>query len=163
MQTIDQRFSVTPKIVKQMATTFTLASATATAITGMKLYLHPGEANAGLTYRFTMAGTKTGTNAAHTIIVDINGTTIMTQTADAASAVDWMSQITLVFTGGATQRCMGLLISDTEDPDVQYDAGTVNTQGGATITLKATSHGSDSLTVNFGIIESWNYEPMATS
>lgn len=163
MQTIDDRFFVTPKIVKQTATTTTIASTTATAITGMTINLHPGEASAGLTYRFTIAGTATGTNAAKTILLVINGTTVQTLTADAATAVDWMAQLTLVFTGGATQRCFGYHLQDTEDPDVQYDTGAVNTQGGAVIQLQATSHGSDSLTINMGIIEMWNYEPMATT
>jgi hypothetical protein len=163
MQTIDQRFFVTPKIIKQTATTTTIATGTATNITGMRIVLHPGQAGDGLTFRFTLAGTQTGTNAAHTILLVINGTTVQTLTADAATAVDWTAEFVLVFTGGATQRCIGKHFQDTEDPDVQYDTGAVNTQGGATIQLQATSHASDSLTVDLGIIEMWDASPMATS
>lgn len=163
MQTLDARFKVVKGIANQSCTTTTIASATATLIKGSTVNLLPGEAGSGLAFRYKLAGTKTGTNAAHTVALYLGSTAVCTSTADDTSAVDWVAEFTIIFTSSATQRVMATMLSDTADPDVQYDTGTTNCSAGIAMTLKATSHASDSLTIDMITVEKWNYEPMSTA
>ncbi len=163
MQSLDARYKVTPSIVQQTCTQTTIASATATAVTGSKVTIQPREAGDGLTFRFRCSGTKTGTNAAHVISLYINSTAVCALTADDATAVDWVAEFTLVFVNVAAQKVMGTISSDTTDCGADYAAGTVDCSAGATIQLYGTSHASDSLTIELVTVERWDFSPMATS
>jgi len=163
MQTMDARFKVTPSIVNMTATTTTIASATASLIKGTTINLQPREAGDGLTFRYKLGGTQTGTNAAHVIALYIGSTAVSTLTADAATAVDWTAEFTITFVNHTAQKVVAWHLQDTEDPDVSYDAGTVDCSGGATMCLKGTSHGSDTLTIELVTVERWDFSPTSTS
>jgi hypothetical protein len=163
MQSLDARFKVTPGIVNQTATTTTIASATATVITGTKVYINPREAGNGLTFRYKLSGTQTGTNAAHVITLYLGSTAVCALTADAATAVDWFAEFTIVFVSHKVQKVMGWHLQDTEDAEVNYAAGTVDCSGGITMAVYGTSHASDSLACELVTVEKWQYSPMTTA
>lgn len=163
MQYLDARFKVVSGVVRQSATQTSISSATATHVKGTTVNLHPGEAGDGLTFRYTLAGTKTGTNAAHTVALYIGSTAVCTSTADDTSAVDWQAEFVVMFVNKAAQKVTARMLSDTADPDVQYDAGTVNCSAGISMDLRATSHASDTLTIEMVTVEKWTFEPTATT
>lgn len=150
----DQRFRAEPTVVGGNYTTDTTSSTTAKTVTGSTVNFLPGQVQPGLWLRYKCSGTKTATNAAHTLKLYINNTLVQTLTADDATAVDWVAEFNLVFTGPATQRCYGTMLSDTADPEVEYDTGTVNTTSETKVYLVATAgNASDTVTVNMLSIE----------
>ena len=163
MQTLDARFKATVGLVNQTATATTIASATASLIKGTTVYINPREAGQGLTFRYKLSGTQTGTNAAHVIALYLGSTAVCTLTADAATAVDWFAEFTIVFVSHAVQKVMGWHIQDTEDAEVNYAAGTTDCSGGITMAVYGTSHGSDSLVCELVTVEKWNYGEMSTA
>lgn len=153
---MDALFYEVPKVVAASSTTLTDATVAGTAIPASIINLLPGEAGEGLTFRFTLAGTKTGTNAAHIIYTYLGSTAIQTLTADDTTAVEWMATIVVRFSSGAAQKVMGMLSKDTADPDVSYDAGTTSAIGGNTLKLVlAAGHTSDSVTCELITVERW--------
>jgi hypothetical protein len=161
--TLDAKFKHTSAVVQQTATTTTIASGTATVIKGTKVYINPREAGDGLTFRYKLAGTQTGTNAAHVITLYLGSTAVCALTADAATAVDWVAEFTIIFVNTKAQKVMGWHLQDTEDAEVNYAAGTVDCSGGITMAVYGTSHSSDSLACEMVTVEKWVYSPMATA
>ena len=163
MNNLNERFKVTPSIVNMTGTATTIATATATLIAGTSINIKPREAGSGMAFRFKLAGTKTGTNAAHTVVLYLGSTAVNTLTADAATAVDWMAEFTIIFTNFTAQQTMGMLLVDSEDPEVNYAAGTVDCSGGVNMYLMATSHASDSLVIQMATVERLDFYPMSTT
>lgn len=163
MQYLDARFKVVPGMVKMSATTTTIASATATHIKGTTIDIPSGLAGDGLAVRYRVAGTKTGTNAAHVIACYVDGTAVLTLTQSAATAVDWMAEITVFWVNKAVERSYGLLIGHGLGLVTDYATGSVNCSAGVSVDLRGTSHASDSLTIDMVSVESWIYEPTATT
>lgn len=161
MNTLDARFKVTPSIANQSAKQTTPTTAVLTEVVGSKVYVHPRQAGDGLTFRWRLAGTKTGTTAAHTVALYINGTAVLTLTADDNTAVDWVADITVIFVNISAQKAMGTLLSDTADPDVDYAAGTVDCSSGATLSIKTNTTSTDTVTHEMVTVEKWEFSPMA--
>lgn len=156
-QETDQRFRAEPTVVSGSYATTSTTSTTATTVTGSTVTYRPGEVNPGMLLRYKGAGTVTvgGSAAAHTLILDINGTTVQTLTADDNSEVDWCFEFNLLFTGPKTQRCWGVLLKDTADPEVEYDAAAVST-GDVEVKVKlvvTAGDSGDTITVNMFTIE----------
>lgn len=151
-----------PCIVKQSNKQTSMSSATTKDIyiddDGNTIFTIPnGYFGPGATFRATMGGTKSGTNAAFTIATILNGTTVGTATSDDATAVDWTATIILSAKTFAVQHCISKLFSDTADPDVQYDAGAVSCAN-ADVTLKFQLGGNsgDTVTVEYFLLEYWS-------
>jgi hypothetical protein len=116
----------------------------------------PARAPAGLTYRFKLGGTKTGTDAAHTAILVLNGTTVMTLTSDDSSAGDWFAEFTIRFADSNNQKIMGEMHSKSDDYDVDYAATTINCTIGATLEAKiGNGHTSDITYCEMLTVEKW--------
>lgn len=127
---------------------------TAADVYGSQVYLLPGECEDGLVLRWTVAGTLTGGNAAFTLKLYLDSTLLQTMTSDAATAGDWFAMVTMYCAGGAVEKIGSTLLLDTEDPDVQFDAGTTSLQNGGTLKLVITSGNSgDTVTSDMCFVE----------
>lgn len=155
---INNRFTNAVHVVNASCTQRSNATTTSAEVYGSRVALNPGEAQDGLTFRWTLAGTKTGTNAAHTIELysTLSGTPLMTLTADDATAVDWTGGFILRCYGGAVQKVMGTMPSNTTDFECDYAAGTAALKDGAELWVGVTSgHTSDTVTTEMCITEAW--------
>ena len=129
------------------------AAAGTSTVTGSSIAI-PRRPGPPRTYRITMAGTKTGANAAFKVHVKLGGTQILSLTSDDGSAVDWMAIIVVMFKDATNQRVSGQLLLDTADPEVDYAAGTVDCTAGATMLCQIESqHESDTVTCEMVTIE----------
>ena len=155
MPNINERFSATPEIVAGSNTTYSEATVATEACTDSRVNV-PAKPQAGLTYRYKLAGTKTGTNVAHTVLLVLNGATVMTLTADATSEVDWFAEFTIRFADSKNQKIMCEMHQDSEDYDVDYAAGTEDCTAGGTLEVKITNgHTSDITTCEMLTCEKW--------
>lgn len=129
---------------------------TAATVTGSSVTLLENGVIDGMTFRWKVTGTLTGGNAAFTLKLYWNSTTLLTLTSDAATAVDWVAEIVMRLYGGAVQKICGFMLNDSEDPDVDYAAGTTDLRGGGTLKLVITSGNSgDTVTTEMVTVESW--------
>lgn len=152
---IDERFGVTPEIVAGSNTQYSEALVATEACPASRVNI-PAKPPAGLTYRYKLAGTKSGENAAHTVLLCLNGATVMTLTADDATEVDWFAEFTIRFTDPKNQKIMGEMHVDTADFDVDYAAGTEDCTAGGVLEFKITNgHTSDITTCEMLTCEKW--------
>ena len=116
----------------------------------------PAKPDSGLTYRIRMTGTKTGANATMTVSLLLGATEVITLTADAVTASDWVAEFMLRIKDATNQKVSGFYLQDTEDPDVNYADGTVNLGAGAALIPRITSsHGSDVVYCEACTVEAW--------
>lgn len=156
IDSVNNRFNPVVQVLNASSTQRSNQTTTAALVYGSDYVLHPGEAQDGLTFRWTIAGTKTATNAAHTVTLVIDGSTVFTLTADDATAVDWVATIILRCSGGAVQKIAGFMSSNTTDCEADYAAGTSALSAGATIGAYITAgNSSDTVTSEFCILEAW--------
>jgi hypothetical protein len=154
---INNRFQNAVHVVNASCTQLTVDDAAAAEIYGSKVTLLPGEAADGLTFRWSLAGTKTGTNEAHVVnlMSSLSDTPLLTLTADDTSAVDWTATIIMRIYGGALQKIMGFMSGNTTDCECDYAAGTASLKDGAKLFLTLDGHTSDSVTAEMCVVESW--------
>jgi hypothetical protein len=152
---MDALFYEVPKVVNASGTSVTNTGATPLLVPASQVYLLPGEAGEGLTFRFRLAGSKTGTNAVWTLTLVLSGTAIFTLACDGTAAVDWVADLTCRFNNGASQRTMGTIQQLTEDSSAGYEAGTVNVTGGGVLGVYLTTHSSDVITIDLITVERW--------
>lgn len=149
-----------PTIIRQTNKQTSMASATTKDVyiddDGNTIFTIPvGYFGPGATFRATMGGTKSGTNAAFTLATILNGDTISTATADDTSAVDWTATVILSAKTFAVQNCISKLFLDTADPDVQYDAGATNCAKESTLKFQLGGNSGDTVTVEYFLLEYW--------
>jgi hypothetical protein len=162
MQSLDDRFKITKAIVSQSATTTdTGVSSTEKVVIGSRVYLQPGEAGNGKTFKWTLGGTKTGTAGNPTVKLYANGTAIATATLAQKNAVDWFCGLTCACTTPTGQKCISFMSQQGEETAAAYDAGTADLSRGGTLYLQIGSgHGSDSIQAEVCIVEMWDYGDM---
>ena len=148
-----ERF-ITPMSIARIGTVSTPAAASATVKVAASEVLVPAKPPENLTYRFKLAGTKTGANAAFTMTLVLGTTTLMTLTDDDGSAVDWAAEFVIIFKNSAVQKVFGTLLLNTADPEVDYAAGAVNCGNGLPLFVNVISgHGSDTVTCEMVTVE----------
>ena len=154
MEAINNRFMNAVHVVKTSGTQAETLSTTAKAVAGSTVTLETQEAADGMCFEWMIAGTKSSTNGAFTVTLVGNGTTLLTLTADAVTASDWVANITLRFTNPKVQKLIGSLVLDTEDPEVNYAAGTTNFSGGGSILAYVTcADGRDTVDAEMCIVK----------
>jgi len=152
---LNERFGCIPEIVAGSNTQYSEATVATEACPKSRVNV-PNKPPSGLTYRYKLGGTKSGANVAHTVLLVLGGTTVMTLTADDATAVDWVAEFTIRFTDPKNQKVMGHMISNTTDGESDYAAGTVNCTAGAVLEVKITNgHTSDTTTLEMLTCEKW--------
>ena len=150
-----------PMIIGQYAIIQTHAGATSTAITDVtgcgivvpKDYFVPGS-----TFRYTVYGSRTGTNGAITLTVAINGTAAVALAIPTDTGVEFYSQFIVHETGDfAHQNNSAIcLTSATVLAAMDYNASTVNVSQTSTIKLRQTvAVSGDALLINYILIEYW--------
>ena len=147
------RYSTLSEVVNKSGTATASALAAVTTVDGSKAVLKAGEAAAGTIFRWSLGGTKTGTNGTHTVDLAVNGTSVMTLTSDDTSAVDWSASIILYIQGKATQKILGVMLLDTADNDVNYVDGTADMSSGCVLTVTHTTTSGDTATIDFCFVE----------
>ena len=149
-----ERFGVTPEIVSQSGTQ-TSTTSTDADVVGSKVNVDNKPA-AGTCYRFTLAGTNTGGNAAHTVDIHFGSTNLITLTADAVTAVDWMATIVVMILDSKNQRIMGHMQGNALDCENDYAAATADMSAGGTLKAVINSgHASDTVTCEMCVVEKW--------
>ena len=153
---LGERFGVTPEIVAGSNTTYTETSNDTVENCLASRVTVPGRPPAGLTYRYKLAGTKTGANDNHTVLLVLNGTTLMTLTADDGTAVDWVAEFTVRFTDSQTQKIMGYMVANTCDGEVDYATGAVDCTAETVLEVRITNtDASDTTTCEMLTCEKW--------
>jgi len=154
---LNERFKVVPEILQQSVEQTNDANSGTTCV-GSKFSVESKPAP-GTAFRITLAGTNTGGNAAHTLILYIGASAAMTLTADAVTAVDYTAQFTVIFQNPKVQKIMGVMQGNALDCENDYAAGAVDCSAGAEIKVVLTSgHGSDTATCEMVIVEKWVQE-----
>jgi hypothetical protein len=154
---LDERFKSVPAIVSQSCTQ-TSTENTAADVTGSKVGVDVKPV-AGLAYRIRMAGNSGGGNAAHTVLLILGSTTLMTLTQDAAAAADYVAQFDVLFKNAKAQRVMGKMDSDTQDCECDYAAGTVDCTSAKDLKVQIKSgHASDTVTCELVTVEKWQLD-----
>jgi len=152
-----QQFKNLPEIVCQSCTQTSTTNSEKTVV-GSKVNIDNKPA-AGTAYRITLAGTNSGGNAAHTAKLLIGSTAVMTLTADAVTAVDWMATFVVVFKDAKAQRVMGNMQGNALDCENDYAAGSVDCTAGAEMKVQINSgHESDTVTCEVCVVEKWQQE-----
>ena len=155
MPQLDERFKETISVVAAGCAQVSTANAAAD-VPESKVAI-PMKPAPGLTYRIKAAGTKTGANNAMVVYLKIGATQVLTLTADDATAVDWVAEIVVRFTAYNAQKIMGILLTNTADPETDYAAGTVDCSAGADMVLQvASANASDTVTCEMVTVEKWS-------
>ena len=150
-----------PMIIGQYAIIQTLAGATttdATEVTGGRIVVPKDYFVPGSTFRYTVYGSRTGTNGAITLTMDINGTTAVALAIPTDTGVEFYSQFIVHETGDfAHQNNSAIcLTSATVLAAMEYNASTVNVSQTSTLTLRQTvAVSGDALLINYILIEYW--------
>ena len=153
---LGERFGVTPEIVAGSNTTYTEESNDTVENCLDSRVTVPGRPPAGLTYRYKLAGTAGGGNDSHTVLLVLNGTTIMTLTADAVTAADWVAEFTVRFTDSQTQKIMGYMVQDSFDGEVDFATGAVDCTAETVLEVRITNTDArDSTTCEMLTCEKW--------
>ena len=131
----------------------TEADNTAKDVSGSSVNV-PNKPGPPLTYRYKLAGTNTGTNGSIQVLLVLGATTLMTLTAEATTASDWIAEFIVTFKDHKTQKIMGSLLQEAEDTAVDFADGTVDcTAGGVLKAQVKAGHADDSITCEMCIIE----------
>lgn len=149
-------YSATVPLVLGISTTQTSATNETKDVTGSRFEIPANTFTGNMAFRFTLGGTKAGANNAMVvnICLGVAATAVLPLTADAASAGDWRAVGIVAATNAAVQACLGTLLLDTEDPEVNYAAGAVDMRAGGPIKAQIVSaHGSDTVTCDFCMVE----------
>ena len=157
---INNRFAAAVHVINASATQRSVDDGVAALVYGSDVVLEVGAAGNGLGFRWNIAGTKTGTNEAHTVnlMSSLSSTPLMTLTADDTTAVDWTAQFILYCYGGAVQKIMGSMDSNSLDAESDYAAGTASLKGGATLYVTIDGHANDTVTSEMCILEAWQFQ-----
>ena len=154
---LDERFKSVPAIVSQSCTQTSTLN-TAKDIVGSKVGV-PVKPVAGLAYRITLAGTNSGGNAAHTTVLVLGTTTLMTLTADDVTALDWMAIFVVIFKNAKVQRVTGQMQCNGLDCENDYAAGAVDCTAPKDLKVQLNSgHGSDTVTCEMVTVEKWQLD-----
>ncbi len=150
--------AVIPTIIGQSFVESTTGDAETIDITGSKITVPKGHFSPGTVFRYTMAGTRTGTAGAATIILDINGTDVISVAIPTDTAVDWWAQFTIAeHTDFAHQGGAGIILtSATVLSALDVVTGTVNVSNQSVIKAQMTlANAADSVTCSYVLIECW--------
>lgn len=146
-------------IVVQQGYTQTSCNNTTSDVTGSSLTLADGWFTEGKALRFVLGGTSAGGNAV--VGVDLyveDGSKMALDTASAGTG-DWTAEFTIVATGAATQRIVGILRSEAGAEIItDYATAAVNTATAGTIPIKCqltTGDAGDTMTAEYVRIEHW--------
>jgi len=149
---VHERF-VTPMSIARIATESVTAE-NATVDVPESTVLVPAKPPQNLTYRFKMGGSNSGANNAMSIVLMLGTTALMTIASDAAAAVDWMGEFTVVFVNSNVQKVMGTLLTGTADTAVDYAAGAVDCGNGLPLFVQIISaHSSDAVICEMVTVE----------
>jgi len=149
---VHERF-VTPMSVAKISTTPYTAESATVDVAESKVTV-PAKPPKHLTYRFKMGGSNSGANNAMSVVLMLGTTALMTIASDAAAAVDWVAEFTVIFVNSNVQKVMGSFLSDTADAGVDYAAGAVNCSADLPLFVQIISaHGSDSVVCEMVTVE----------
>lgn len=146
-------------IVVQQGYTQTSCNNTTSDVTGSSLTLADGWFTEGRALRFVLGGTSAGGNAV--VGVDLyveDGSKMALDTASAGTG-DWTAEFTIIATGAATQRIVGILRAEAGAEIItDYATAAVNTATAGTIPIKCqltTGAAGDTMTAEYVRIEHW--------
>ena len=141
-------------LINQDDTTMTTSSTTAKTIAGSVVDFPPGYVGRGLVYKIVLVGTKTATNAVHTVTLLLGTTTLMTLTSAAATASDWVVEFYVMFTSGSAQKVAGRYLAQALAVAADYAVGTVDCHKGITMKCQITAgNSSDTVACEMCLVE----------
>jgi hypothetical protein len=146
-----------PLIIAQGNTQTSQAGSGTKDVTGSSLSIAAGWLTAGKTIKYTLSGTKTGTNAAMIVILYLSDAAVMTLTAPGATAVDWQAEFIITeHTDGAHQNIVGRLLTNAAAVVVDYAAATKDVSGAVTMKCQIQSQNAgDTVTNEYVLVEHW--------
>lgn len=144
-------------IVGQSNTTATVTGATSGDATGSSITLPAGWFATGKTLKWTVAGTKTGANAAMRVHLYLLDADVMTITSSAVTAADWRAVFYLSSKSGtASQNAVGCFNANAVTPTCDYAAVTKTVSDSTVAKIRIESqNASDTVTSEYVLIEHW--------
>lgn len=158
IQKIPGYAAVIPTIISQSNVASYTGDAETIAVTGSRIVVPQGFFGPGATFRFTMAGSRTGTAGAATIYIYINATSAISLAVPTNTAVDWTATFLISeHTNMANQNCFGIVHASATVLSISdYAAATVDVSAESTIQAKLVlANGSDEVTCNYVLVEYW--------
>lgn len=146
-------FGSLPTVVAQTNTQTSVTDTTATTVTGMKILIPQHEFQPGATYKFMLAGTKSGTAGNLNVQLFLNNTSVLSLTSSSSAAGDWRFEGYVSSIGPAKQNCFGIFTQTTVASVFDYAAATVATVGDCPLKAVITQGNTDTTTVEYGRIE----------
>jgi hypothetical protein len=150
-----------PMVVAQSNVASTTGDAETIDVTGSSLTIPKGFFAPGMAFRFTLAGSRTGTAGASTIVIDINGTDVISLAVPTNTAVDWTAQFVVCeHTNFKNQNCFGTVHASATVLSISdYAAATVDVSEETVIKAQMTlANASDSVTCSYVLVECWIVE-----
>ena len=148
-----------PLILQQSHTVSHTGDAETIDITGSNITVPKGHFAPGVSFRWTMSGSRAGTAGAATLLIVLGATTAISIAIPSNTALDWYAQFTVsCYQDMAHQRCFGLVAVNGATTYVAVDdaAATVDVSQEITIKAQATlANASDDIYVNHVMVETW--------
>lgn len=148
-----------PTVIAQSNVESHTGDAETIVVTGSEIVVPKGVFSPGTTFRFTVAGNRTGTAGAATFLIVINSTTAISLAIPTNTAVDYKGVFTVSeYSNFAHQHCTAQIdTSATVLSAFDYAAATVNVSEETTIEMKVTlANASDDIYVEYVLVECWN-------
>lgn len=144
-----------PLVILQSAATVT-RTGTGTADVG-SISIPAGWLTAGKSVKYTLGGSKSGTNAAMKVILYLSDGAVMTLTAPGNTAVDWKAEFILhELTDAANQKIVGTLLTSAAAVVVDYAAATKDVSGAVTLKAQIESQNAgDNVLCEYVFVETW--------
>lgn len=154
---LSNKAGVIPTVVAQGTTTTTQTGAGTSTVTGSSFTVKKGQFKPGTTFRFTLGGSKSGTNAAMKVHLKVGGTQVMSLTAPDATAVDWKAEFIITEYGNfAKQKTIGKLHTNATVGTNDYAASTVDVTNDIVLLAQIESQNAgDNVLCEYVLVEYW--------
>lgn len=145
-----------PIVIAQIASTETQAGSGSSDIVGSTITTVGTWLSAGKAIKWTIAGTKTGANAAMKVHLYLKDGTVMSLTASDAVAGDWIASFILYAKSAVSQNVVGELKSNAKSVITDYATSNKDTSVAVSAKVKIESQNAgDTVTSEYTLIEHW--------
>lgn len=144
-------------VIGQSGVTTSQAGFASSDVTGSSITLPASWVAKGKALKWTVAGTKTASNAAMAVYLYVLDGTVMTLTSSTTSASDWKAEFYLLENAAtSSQSVVGCLYVNDQNPQCDHATASKDVSGSTTakVIIEA-KHASDTVTTNYVLVEHW--------
>jgi hypothetical protein len=148
---------VVPVVIAQSCVETTTGDAETVTITGSSITVPKGFFRPGCAFRFTIAGSRSGTAGAMTLLIVIGSTTVISIALPSNTATDYVAQfIIMEHTNFKNQKCFGMVFQNGQSVAQDYATATVDVSDEIVIKAQMTNaNASDDIYAECVLVENW--------